>query len=142
MFVPLAWASGGPAGRSLCGGTLRATGDAGGAAGGKVRNTEAQTNNRECPANGRSSSAFDFRVGFQFPCRRRGKMRPPPVSQSVTRSYNFAFGVAEISPTPPCSAASFEVNSEPHTGARPSVRLCVGLKIVKHIEVEVVRAEL
>jgi hypothetical protein len=28
---------------------------------------------------------------------------------------------------PPCSAASFEVNSEPHTGARPSVRLCVGL---------------
>jgi hypothetical protein len=29
--------------------------------------------------------------------------------------------------TPPCSAASFEVNSEPHTGARPSVRLCVGL---------------
>jgi hypothetical protein len=26
---------------------------------------------------------------------------------------------------PLCSAASFEVNSEPHTGARPSVRLCV-----------------
>jgi hypothetical protein len=28
---------------------------------------------------------------------------------------------------PPCSAAAFKVNSEPHTGARPSVRLCVGL---------------
>jgi hypothetical protein len=27
---------------------------------------------------------------------------------------------------PPCSAAAFEVNSEPHTGARRSVRLCVG----------------
>jgi hypothetical protein len=27
---------------------------------------------------------------------------------------------------PFCSAAPFEVNSEPHTGARPSVRLCVG----------------
>jgi hypothetical protein len=27
---------------------------------------------------------------------------------------------------PLCSAAPFEVNSEPHTGARPSVRLCVG----------------
>jgi hypothetical protein len=27
---------------------------------------------------------------------------------------------------PPCSAASFEVNSEPRTGARPSVRLCLG----------------
>ena len=31
-----------------------------------------------------------------------------------------------------CSAASFEVNSEPHTVARPSVRLCVGL--IKDIE--------
>ena len=29
--------------------------------------------------------------------------------------------------TPPCTAASFEVNSEHHTGARPSVRLRVGL---------------
>ena len=28
--------------------------------------------------------------------------------------------------TPPCSAASFKVNSEARTGARPSVRLCVG----------------
>jgi hypothetical protein len=27
---------------------------------------------------------------------------------------------------PPCRVASFEVNSEPHTGARPSARLCVG----------------
>jgi hypothetical protein len=27
---------------------------------------------------------------------------------------------------PTCSAAAFEVNSEPHTGARLSVRLCVG----------------
>jgi hypothetical protein len=34
---------------------------------------------------------------------------------------------------PPCCAASFEVNSEPHTGARPSVRLCVGL--INHIYV-------
>jgi hypothetical protein len=32
--------------------------------------------------------------------------------------------------SPPCSAASFEVNSEPHTGARPSVRLCVGPELV------------
>jgi hypothetical protein len=28
--------------------------------------------------------------------------------------------------SPPCSVASFDVNSEPHTGARPSVCLCVG----------------
>jgi hypothetical protein len=32
---------------------------------------------------------------------------------------------------PPCSAASFEVNSEPHTGARPSVRLCVGAELAR-----------
>jgi hypothetical protein len=32
---------------------------------------------------------------------------------------------------PPCSAASFEVNSEPHTGARPSVRLCVGPELTR-----------
>jgi hypothetical protein len=32
---------------------------------------------------------------------------------------------------PPCSAASFVVNSEPHTGARPSVRLCVGPELAR-----------
>jgi hypothetical protein len=33
--------------------------------------------------------------------------------------------------TPTCSAASFEVNSEPHTGARPSVRVCVGPELAR-----------
>jgi hypothetical protein len=32
---------------------------------------------------------------------------------------------------PPCSAAFFEVNSDPHTGARPSVRLCVGPELAR-----------
>jgi hypothetical protein len=32
---------------------------------------------------------------------------------------------------PLCSAASFEVNSKPHTGARPSVRLCVGPELAR-----------
>jgi hypothetical protein len=32
---------------------------------------------------------------------------------------------------PLCSAASFEVNSEPHTEARPSVRLCVGPELAR-----------
>ena len=45
--------------------------------------------------------------------RRVPKMRP-------LLSHAFSAG------SPPCSAASFEVNSQPHTGARPSVRLCVG----------------
>jgi hypothetical protein len=33
--------------------------------------------------------------------------------------------------TPPCNAAAFEVNSEPHTGAHPSVRLCVGPELAR-----------
>jgi hypothetical protein len=33
--------------------------------------------------------------------------------------------------TPPCSAAAFLVNSEPYTGARPSVRLCVGPELAR-----------
>jgi hypothetical protein len=32
---------------------------------------------------------------------------------------------------PPCSAASFLVNSEPHTGARRLVRLCVGPELAR-----------
>ena len=32
---------------------------------------------------------------------------------------------------PPCSAVSFEVNSEPHIEARPSVRLCVGPELAR-----------
>ena len=52
---------------------------------------------------------------------------PPPVSHqnpqfNVQPSSDFCW-------ITPYSAASFEVNSEPHTGARPSVRLCVGLII-------------
>jgi hypothetical protein len=31
----------------------------------------------------------------------------------------------------PCSVAAFVVNSEPHTGTRPSVRLCVGLELAR-----------
>jgi hypothetical protein len=36
---------------------------------------------------------------------------------------------------PPCSAASFEVNSEPHTGARPSVSLCVGPELARCVHI-------
>jgi len=56
----------------------------------------------------------------------RGKLRPPPppVSQNPQFYVQPSSGFCWI---PPCSSASFEVNSELHTGARPSVRLCVGL---------------
>jgi hypothetical protein len=40
---------------------------------------------------------------------------------------------------PLCSAASFEVNSEPHTGARPSVRLCVGPELARCVHIMVSR---
>jgi hypothetical protein len=44
--------------------------------------------------------------------------------------------------TPPCSAASFEVKSEPHTEARPSVRLCVGPELARCVFFEALeRAE-
>jgi hypothetical protein len=52
------------------------------------------------------------------------------MSTGETRNTNPEFYVQRSSGfcwTPPCSVASFEVNSEPHTGACPSVRLCVGL---------------
>jgi hypothetical protein len=39
----------------------------------------------------------------------------------------FTFSPAAASAESPCSVAAFEVNSESHTGARPSVRFCVGL---------------
>jgi hypothetical protein len=45
----------------------------------------------------------------------------------TTEVHNFTFSPAAVSAGFPCSAAVFEVNSEPHTGARPSVRLCVWL---------------
>jgi hypothetical protein len=47
--------------------------------------------------------------------------------QSVTEPYNFKFSVEAISAETPCRAATFVVNPEPHTGARISARLCVGL---------------
>jgi hypothetical protein len=40
--------------------------------------------------------------------------------------------------TPTCSAAPFEVNSEPHTGARPSVRLCAGPELARCVHLPVV----
>ena len=111
-----------------------ATGDAGGAAGGKERITEAQTNNCERPANGPaprrlliSESRLLIPAAFI-----RGKKTS--VSQQSRRSRNFKFSVAAVSAgSPPVVRRLFEVNSEPHTGACPSVRLCVGLKILSGI---------
>jgi hypothetical protein len=54
-----------------------------------------------------------------------------PVShQSPVRTQNFTFSLAAKYAESPCSAAAFVVNSELHTGACPSVRLCAGLKTV------------
>jgi hypothetical protein len=37
---------------------------------------------------------------------------------------------------PPCSVAAFVVNSEPHTGTRSSVRLCVGPELARCVHEE------
>jgi hypothetical protein len=50
-------------------------------------------------------------------------------SQSVSQKPQFYVKPTAVSAeSPPVVRRLFEVNSEPHTGARPSVRLCVGLK--------------
>ena len=51
----------------------------------------------------------------------------------VIESKNCTFSLAAKSSESPCSAATFVVNSEPHTGESPSVRLCVGL--IKEVDV-------
>ena len=54
-----------------------------------------------------------------------------PISHAVTQNAQFYVQPTAISAgSPPVVRRLFEVNSEPHTGARPSVRLCVGL--IKH----------
>jgi hypothetical protein len=48
----------------------------------------------------------------------------------VTEVHIFTFSLQRfLLDPPPVVRRLFEVNSEPHTGARPLVRLCVGLKI-------------
>ena len=57
----------------------------------------------------------------QFPPRNsRRAAAPTHRANSVTSTLQF-----HIFLPPPCSAAAFVVNSEPHSGARLSVRLCV-----------------
>ena len=53
------------------------------------------------------------------------------------------FGNNSLSTTiiPHSSAASFEVNSEPHTGARPSVRLCVGPELSRCVHIHFEHSE-
>jgi hypothetical protein len=58
----------------------------------------------------------------------KGYKKAQSVSQSVTQSPQFYVQPTAISAEPPpVVRCLFEVNSEPHTGARPSFRLCVGL---------------
>jgi hypothetical protein len=56
--------------------------------------------------------------------QKRGSSLPPPPPPELTIFY---LAQQRFLLDPPCSVASFEVNSEPHIGARLSVRLCVGL---------------
>ena len=51
----------------------------------------------------------------------------PPRSQSVTEVHKLRSAYSGFCWIPPVVRRLFEVNSEPHTGARTLVRLCVGL---------------
>jgi hypothetical protein len=46
--------------------------------------------------------------------------------KAARKSPNFQFNPATTSSEPPFSVAAFVVNSEPQTGAPPSVRSCAG----------------
>jgi hypothetical protein len=62
--------------------------------------------------------------------RIRGKITRRHHHQSVSQNAKFHVQPSINFADPPCSAASFEVNSEPHIRARSSVRLYVGLTII------------
>jgi hypothetical protein len=76
------------------------------------------------------SNRFEKRIGLHKVAHHQS---PPSVT---TESQNIAFGVGEISAGFSCSVATFVENSEPHTGASPSVRLCVGLISPTHKRTE------
>jgi hypothetical protein len=58
---------------------------------------------------------------FSAEIRNNGEAGSQPVSQIPEfLTFSLALKYAEY----PCSAAIFLVNSEPHTGTRPSARLC------------------
>ena len=108
-----------------------ATGDAGGAAGGKVQNRS--TNEQlQRPSNGpapRRLLISESRLLMSAAFMQVKKTPPPPRSQSERTFLRSAYsGFCWI---PPVVRRLFEVNSEPRTGARPSVRLCV--ELITHI---------
>jgi hypothetical protein len=75
------------------------------------------------PLKVRSSSAFNFRV------KDWARWRKDATRQAGRQIALFYVQPSSDFADPPCGATSFEVNSEPHTGARPSVCLRVGLII-------------
>jgi len=57
-------------------------------------------------------------------------------SKQSVRLYKFLFSPADTSAEFPCCEAAFVVNSKPHTGPRPSVRVCVELISPTHKRTE------
>jgi hypothetical protein len=79
------------------------------------------------PATPHSTNTTFFCALFVFSTEIRNKREAgrQAVSQSV-RTQNVTFSLAAKFAESPWSVATLVVNSEPHTGARPSVCLCVG----------------
>jgi hypothetical protein len=67
-------------------------------------------------------SAFNFRVDEGL-----GEITVRCQAPTTTQIAQFFVQPSSYFADHPCISASFEVNLEPHTGARPSARLCVGL---------------
>ena len=78
------------------------------------------------PTTPHSTDTF-FSVLFVFSVEIRNKEETVTQSdRQAIKTKNYTFSLAAKSAEAPCSVATFIVNSEPHTGTRPSVRLCVG----------------
>jgi hypothetical protein len=60
-------------------------------------------------------------------CSRKRAARDDPSPVTESRYFSFSPAAVSTGAPPPVSVPLFGVNSEPHTGARPSARLCVGL---------------
>jgi hypothetical protein len=69
----------------------------------------------------------------------RGQNGPKATSEGLTpalltphyKSAKHQFFSPPLPPHMPCSVAALVVNSEPHNGARPSVRLCMGPELAR-----------
>jgi hypothetical protein len=77
---------------------------------------------------------FNYEAGRNLVNHTCGQNGPKATTERLTRilpTPHYKRAKHQFFSPPPCSVAAFLVNSEPHTGARPSVRLCVGPELAR-----------